>query len=120
MDQGVLQRRPHFPIPLQLWNPTSPLLARARACSHRIRLVDLKRGLKSWISALWNRKLAIRDERRTERQQQYEGKPLFELGLPKRPVLGRRNRPMTKGMLISKEYMPRDYCQTVRIVPITR
>ena len=76
--------------------------------------------LKAGISTLRNRKVAIRDERRTERQQQYEGKPLFELGLPKRPVLGRRNRPVTKGILISKEYVPRDYCQTVRIAPITR
>ena len=96
------------------------MLERARAWSHRTRLVDLKRRLKSGISTLRNRKVAIRDERRTERQQQYEGKPLFELGLPKRPVLGRRNRPVTKGILISKEYVPRDYCQTVRIAPITR
>ncbi len=43
---------------------------------------------------------------RTERQRRYQGKPFFELGLPKRPVPYWRSRPFNKGILSAKEYMP--------------
>jgi len=41
---------------------------------------------------------------RTERQRRYKGKPLFELGLPKRPVPCWRIRLVKKGISAAKEY----------------
>jgi hypothetical protein len=58
----------------------------------------------------------------TARQGWYEGKPLFKpsLPIPKRPVPSRRIRPVNKGILMAKEYMPGGYRQRVRMTPITR
>jgi len=38
-----------------------------------------------------------RKEGWTERQRRYQGKPLVELGLPKRPVPYQRSRPIKRG-----------------------
>jgi hypothetical protein len=63
----------------------------------------------------------------TARQRRYQSKPLFELGLPKRPVPYQRRRPIKKGILALKEYSRawqkpayRFYFQATRIAPMTR
>ena len=54
------------------------------------------------------------EKSRTECQRRYIGKPLFEQGLPKRPVPNWRIRPSNKGILAAKEYMPRP---SARLLP---